>query len=251
MNPNIFKIAALGSFLVLFAVALYIYRPVTTNLTRITVVGDSQTKISPDTALITFSVITQGKQALDAQQQNAQKSESVKRSVEAATAGAVTEIKTSDYNLRPEQDYYSGKMPKILGYQVRNTVTVSINDLARVGSIVDAATGAGANSVESIRFIVGETSPAQGEALATAAKQAMAKAEAVAKSMNGRIVRVVQTIEGGVPSRAVDAEMNSASNTMSSAGLSIESKPLIPTPLQAGTETIRSQVVLIVDIETS
>jgi uncharacterized protein len=250
MNPNIFKIAALGSFLVLFAVALYVYRPTTTNLTRITVVGDSQTKISPDTAVITFSVITQGKQALDAQQQNARKSEAVKQAVESVTTGAVTEIKTSDYNLRPEQDYYSGKMPKILGYQVRNTVTVSISDVGRVGAIVDAAAGAGANSVESIRFIVGETSPAQGEALASAAKQAMAKAESVARSLNGRIVRIVQTIEGGVPPQMVDSEFNQVSNAMSNSAFGV-AKRMIETPVQAGAETIRSQVVLIVEIETS
>jgi len=150
MNNNIFKSIGLGAFLILLAVALFIYRPTQNNFTRITVVGDSESKVAPDTAVITFSVVTQAKQAVDAQQQNAQKSEAVKLAVEAITGDAKAETKTSDYSLNPQQDYYSGKMPKILGYEVKNTVTVSIDKLDRVGAIIDAATSAGANSVEGI-----------------------------------------------------------------------------------------------------
>ena len=249
MNTTIFKVVALSAFLILLATALYIYRPTHNTHTRITVTGDSETKISPDTAVITFAVVTQGKQAVDAQQQNARKSEAVKVAVEALTSDAKTEIKTSDYRLSPEQDYYSGKMPKILGYQVRNTVTVSVNKLDRVGAIVDAATTAGANSVEGIQFIVGEESPAQGEALALATKQAMAKAEAAARSLNGRIVRVVQSIEGSVPAGMVDAEYTGlAKSSSNSAGLSVDRKPIVMTPVQAGQLNVRSQVVLVVEI---
>lgn len=246
MNTNLFKIIALAAFLILLITALYVYRPDHNNFTRITVIGDSQAKISPDTAVITFSVVTQGKQAVDAQQQNAQKSDTVKRAVEAITADAKTEVKTSDYSLSPQQDHYSGKMPKILGYEVKNTVTVSIDKLDRVGSIIDAATSAGANSVEGIQFVIGEASPAQGEALAIATKQAMAKAEAAARSLNGKIVRVVQTIEGGVPPQMVDPQYLGSANA--SANTAFDLKPGIRTPVQAGALLIRSQVVLVVEI---
>lgn len=246
MNTNIFKIVGLAAFLILLAAALYIYRPNQNSLTKITVTGDSEAKIAPDTAVITFSVVTQGKQAVDAQQQNASKSEAVRKAVEAITSDAKTEIKTSDYNLSPEQDHYSGKMPKILGYEVKNTVTVSIDKLDRVGAIIDAATSAGANSVDGIQFVIGESSPAQGDALALATKQAMAKAESVAQALNGKVVRVVQTIEGGVPPRMVDAEYtgnaNAASNSM------FDMKPAVRTPVKAGTLVVRSYVVLIVEI---
>jgi uncharacterized protein len=248
MNNNIYKIVLLAIGLILFAVTLYIYRPVQNKLTRITVVGDAQTKIAPDTAVMTFSVVTQGKQALDAQQENARKSEAVKTAVEAITQNANAEIKTSDYSLNPEQDYYSGKMPKILGYEVKNTVTVSINDLAQVGAVIDAATKAGANSVEGIRFIIGETSPAKGDALALATKQAMAKAETIAQSLNGRIVRVVETLEGGAPylaSSSGDAYKMISNSSMNSA----PAKPVYNTPVQAGSLDVRSNVVLVVEIE--
>ncbi|MGC2235091.1 MAG: hypothetical protein WA584_02950 [Pyrinomonadaceae bacterium] len=51
MRNNVYKIVLLSVALILFAVALYVYRPSQNKLTRITVVGDSQAKIAPDTAL--------------------------------------------------------------------------------------------------------------------------------------------------------------------------------------------------------
>lgn len=247
MNNNAYKVAALGLLLVLLAAAIYVFRPVENRLTRVTVVGDSEAKISPDTAVITFAVVTQGKQAVGAQQENARRSEAVQKAVEAVAADANAEVKTSNYNLRPEQDYYSGKMPKILGYEVRNTVTVSIDKLDRVGAIIDAATAAGANSVDGIHFIVGQSSPAQGEALALASKQAMAKAEAAAAVMNGKIVRIVQSTEGGIDPRHVEASYAQASSN--AAAYRLEAKPMINTPVQAGALDVRSQVILVVDIQ--
>ncbi len=131
MNNNVYKIALLVVGFVLFAATLYVYRPVQNKLTRITVVGDAQTKIAPDTAVITFSVVTQNSQALTAQQENARKSEAVKTAVEAIAASAKPEIKTSDYSLNPEEDYSSDKMPKIIGYAVKNTVLVYTSDITR------------------------------------------------------------------------------------------------------------------------
>ncbi len=162
MNKDIYNWIALALVLVVFALALFIYRPVERNLTRVTVLGESTAKVAPDTAVITFAVVTQSRQAVEAQQRNAQTSEAVRIAIEKASVDSKAEIRTSNYSLDPEQDYYSGKMPKILGYEVKNTVSVSVDSLDRVGAIIDAATAAGANSVEGIQFVVGQASPAQG-----------------------------------------------------------------------------------------
>ena len=248
MNTGVFKIVVLTACIVLAASAIYVFRPNRSHLTRITVVGDSQAKVSPDTALITFSVVTQGKQAFDVQQENARKSESVKQAVQAATKDAKVEveIKTSDYSLNPQQDNYSFKTPKILGYDVKNTVTVSINSLDQVGAIIDAATKAGANSVDGIRFVVSEASPAQGDALNLASQLAMAKAEAIARSLNGKIVRVVETREGGTPelSRPDPYSADASTNTMTAA------KTDYRTPVQAGQVNLKAEIVMVVEIET-
>ena len=248
MNNNVYKIALLVVGFVLFAATLYVYRPVQNKLTRITVVGDAQTKIAPDTAVIAFSVVTQNSQALTAQQENARKSEAVKTAVEAIAASAKPEIKTSDYSLNPEEDYSSDKMPKIIGYAVKNTVIVSINDLTQVGAVVDAATKAGANSIEGIQFVLRENSPAQGDALALATRQAMTKAEAIAQSLNGKIVRVVESIECGAPVIPERDNYGSSNSMMMNVS---PAKPVYNTPVQAGSLHIRSQVVLVVEIEVN
>jgi len=244
MNNNFYKIIFLTASLLMFAAALYVYRPHENKLTRITVVGDAQAKIAPDTAVITFSVVTQSSQALTAQQDNARKSEVVKAAVETIGAGAKPEIKTSEYNLSPQQDYSSDR-PKISGYEVRNTVSVSISDLTQVGAVIDAATKAGANSVEGIQFVLRESSPAQGDALALATRQAMTKAEAIAQSLNGKIVRVVESIEGGAPIVPERNEYGSSNSMMNMA----PAKPVYNTPVQAGSLNVRSQVVLVVEVE--
>jgi uncharacterized protein len=248
MNSNFWKIAPLAAALFLSVAGLYIYRPQQSppKLTRITVIGESQTKIAPDTAVVTFSVVTQHSQALTAQQENARKSESVKQAVESLETAAANkiEIKTDNYNLSPEHDYSSsGRMPKIVGYEAKNTVTASILDLSQVGAVIDAATKAGANSVEGISFVVRQDSPAQGEALALATKQALAKAEAIAKSLNGRIARVVETIEGGAPIQP------SAFNYSNAASMNTNAASAYRTPVQAGSLDARSQVVLVVELE--
>jgi len=240
MNNNIYKISLLAVVLILFAVVLYVYRPQENKLTRITVTGDAQAKIAPDTAVVTFAVVTQNVQALIAQQENARISEAVKSAVETIAVNAGSEIKTSDYNLSPQQDY-SGRRPKISGYEVRNTVSISINDLSQVGAVIDAATKAGANSVEGISFVIRENSPAQGDALALAARQAMTKAESIAQSLNGKIVRIVETHEGGMPTQPFSPSYSYNSNMAMNTSYT--------TPVQAGALNVRSQVVLVVEVE--
>ncbi|MDQ2746477.1 MAG: SIMPL domain-containing protein [Acidobacteriota bacterium] len=245
MNNNPGKIVLLVGALILFAAALYVYRPRENRLTRITVVGDAQTKVAPDTAQITFSVVTQNAQAVNAQQENARKSEAVKTAVEAVAANVKPEVKTSDYSLNPEQDY-SKNVPKISGYEVKNTVTVSIQDLSQVGAVIDAATKAGANSIEGIQFVLRENSPAQGDALALAAQQAKTKAEAVAQSLGGKIVRIVESVEGGAPIIPERNDERAMSNMMS---MNASAKPMYNTPVQAGSLNVHSRVVLVVEVQ--
>jgi uncharacterized protein YggE len=220
--------------------------------TRLMVTGESDSKASPDTAIVVLSVVTQSTRALDAQQQNARKSDAVIQAVKQA-AGADPDVKTSDYSLEPQRDYGSGGMPRIKGYEARNSVTVTTGALDNVGAILDAATQAGANSVETVRFILREGKEARGRALGEAGQQAMSKAEAMAQAMGGRVVRVVEEREGGFPAPAAAPSPDYLGD--SSSGLSnryiAESAKMSPrTPVEAGSLNVRSQVFLIVEVET-
>ena len=220
-------------------------------VSRVMVTGEADSKAPPDTAVIVVSVVTQNKRALEAQQQNARKSEAVIRAVKEA-AGANPEVQTSDYSLQPQRDYY-GSMPRIVGYEARNSVTVKTGALDDVGAVVDAATQAGANSIERVSFILRESDEARARTLADASKQAMSKAQAMAQALGGRIVRVLEEREGGFtnqPTTIYEAEEEARFRAYSSAGLSASSAKMSPrTPLEAGSLNVRSQVQLVVEIE--
>lgn len=243
MKTNIWKFVLISIGLVLFAAALYHYRPVSNNFTRVTVVGEAQADVPPDTAIVSFSVVTQNASAVAAQQENARKIEAVLKALETTANGARQEVKTSNYSLSPEQDYSTSGMPKIVGYEARNTVTVTTDKLDSVGAVIDAATKSGANSVEGISFILRDDSTKRGDALGTATRQAMSKAEAIAASLGGKIVRVVETVEGG--STPTPVVYSNASTAMNSNATTTGYK----TQIQAGSINVRGQVTLVVEID--
>lgn len=206
--------------------------------TRVVVSGDWIVQAQPDTAILLISVITQNANALNAQAENAVKSDAVIRAVKAAT-GAGAEVKTSGYNLTPQRIYKEGQPPTITGYEARNTVTVTMSDLGRVGAVIDAASQAGANNVDSVSFTLRKDRPARNEALSEATREAISKAQVLAQALGGRVTRIVEVQEGGTTPRpvyetyAMDASVRVAQST----------------PIEVGSLDIRSQVQVIAEIE--
>lgn len=207
------------------------------GLTKVLVTGDSIVQAQPDTAILTASVVTQGRRALDAQQDNATKSDAVVRALKSA-AGTGAEVKTSGYSLQPIRVYKEGQPPTITGYEARNSVTVTLSDLSKVGPAIDAAAQAGANDVAGIAFTLRKDRPARDQALAEATREALSKAQVIATALAGRVVRIVEVQEEGVerprPIYADQAQMR----TMAAS-----------TPIEVGSLDITSRVQLIAEIE--
>jgi uncharacterized protein YggE len=209
--------------------------------TKVTVSGEAMTKVEPDAAVIVLSVVTQNAQAITAQQTNARKSEAVANAIK-NTAGTNAEIKTSDYSLQPQYDYHDNRLPKIVGYDARNSVIVTMSDLKNVGAVIDAASSAGANSVDNVSFILRQTSPARGQALSDATHQAMNKAQSIAQALGGRVLRVVEENESATVTgeRLMEYEATLGYNGDLRKNT---------TPITSGQLNIKSNVQLIVEIE--
>ncbi|PWT91226.1 MAG: hypothetical protein C5B55_08450 [Blastocatellia bacterium] len=210
----------------------------TPGTTKVTVAGDAVVQAQPDTAIVTVSVVTQNKQAIAAQQENAAKSDAVVRAVKAA-AGAGAEVKTSGYSLQPQRIYKEGQPPTISGYEARNSVTVTMGDLNRVGAVIDAAATAGANDVTGVSFTLRQDKSARARALAEATREAMDKAKVIAQALGGRVVRILEVQEGGVQRPAPVNQTESYA--MRSAAAS--------TPIEVGSMEINSRVQLIAEVE--
>lgn len=212
---------------------------VTTTSTKITVIGDATLNAEPDVAVVILSVVTQSQNALEAQQQNAAKTDAVINAVK-GIAGGNAEIKTNSYTVQPQNDYRDNRLPKIVGYETRNSLIVRMSDLTKVGAVVDAASHAGANSVDRVSFNVSDSSVVNGQALAEATRQAMAKAKSIAEAMRGRVTRLVEEQETLSP-QAQSFDISNALTTM-------EEKTR-GTPFQPGPMRVNSRVQLIVEVD--
>ena len=209
--------------------------------TRVVVSGDALVQARPDTATISVAVVTQAQSALAAQQENARRSEAMVRALKAA-AGTGAEVETSGYSLQPQYTYRENQQPLIKGYEARNTVTVTLGDLTRVGPVIDAATAAGANTIDNLSFTLRRDEPARDEALAAATREALRKAQVMAVALGGRVGRILEVQEASAGRPVPIYDMRAMRGAI--AGQAMEAK----TPVEIGTLDIRAQVQLVAEI---
>ena len=212
------------------------------RVTRVMVAGDSIVQAQPDTAIVTVSVITQNRNALSAQQDNAAKTDAVVRALKAA-AGSGAEVKTSGYSLQPQRVYKENQPPTISGYEARNSVTVTLGDLTKIGTVIDAASLAGANDVSGIAFTLRQDRPARDRALSEATREAVSKAQVIASALGGRVVRIVEVQEEGFQQRP-PVPLYQAEAMMAKRGD-------VATPIEVGSLDISSRVQVIAEVETN
>jgi uncharacterized protein YggE len=209
-------------------------------LTRVIVSGDAVVESQPDTAVVQLAVVTQNASASEAQAENASRTEAVVRAVRAA-AGAGAEVKTSGYSLQPQYAYKEGAPPTITSYIARNSVTVTTGELNRVGAVIDAASNAGANSVDNLSFMLRRDEQPRDRALADATREAMRKARVIAEALGGRLTRIVEVQEAGTirqpPPIPIQRELKMADMAAAQ------------TPIEPGSLEIRSEVQLVAEIE--
>ncbi|HEX7334970.1 MAG TPA: SIMPL domain-containing protein [Pyrinomonadaceae bacterium] len=213
------------------------------RVTRVMITGDSIVQAQPDTAILTIAVVTQNRNAIGAQQDNATKTDAVVRALKTA-AGAGAEVKTSGYSLQPQRIYKEGQPPTISGYEARNTVTVTMSDLNKVGTVIDAAAQAGSNDVSGIAFTLRQDRPARDRALGEATREAVSKAQVIAQSLGGRVVRIVEVQEEGFQQRP-PVPLYQAETFMAA------KRDAVATPIEVGSLEISSRVQVIAEVETN
>jgi uncharacterized protein YggE len=209
-------------------------------LSSIRVSGDARVSARPDRVQIDLGVQTVAVQSQAAAAGNARALDAVLAAVRSA-AGPTGQLRTVSYSLSPNYQYHpNGVEPTITGYTAVNVVEVSLDDLGRMGDVIDAATRAGANRVQGIQFTLRDQDAVRAEALRQAAQRAHAEAEVLAGALNLKILRVL-TVEETSP-QIVPVRMFKAVRAM--AGAAAEA----PTPVESGTLDVSAQVVLLVEV---
>ena len=159
-------------------------------LPTLTMNGVGSAQIAPDMAEITLGVITEAKDAAKAHSDNAAQAARVQAAVKALGV-AERDIQTTRYDFSPIYDVKDNGRSVTTGYTVTNAIVVKVRNLANVGKVIDAALANGANRVDSLEFSASDPSAAKDAALADAARDARSKADAVARALGVRVVRVL------------------------------------------------------------
>lgn len=200
----------------------------------VVVSGEGVVKSPPDRAWVTVATESRSKNPKEAQSQNATTMTAVQQKL-AGLGIAKDAIRTLSYDLQLESDWVNGRqVPR--GYVARNLIEVRLDDLARVGEVIDAAVTGGANAIHSVRFDLKDRESLERQALRRATADARQRAEAAAAGAGATIGRVIRIEE---PGRSVYPQP--VPMTMARAAMADERAQ---TPVIPGEIEIRASVVL-------
>jgi uncharacterized protein YggE len=160
-------------------------------------VGQAIVTAAPDRAFVTVAAESRSKNSAEAQRQNAAAMTAVLQKIQQSGISKDA-IRTLSYDLQPEFDYANGRQT-LRGYVARNTVEVRLDELDRMGAVLDAAGSGGATSIGGIRFDVRDRAGLEREALRRAVADARARADAMAEGAGRSIERVIRIEESGAP----------------------------------------------------
>jgi uncharacterized protein YggE len=196
--------------------------------------GEGTVRRAPDRAFVTIAAESQARQPKAAQQANAIAMTDVLEKL-TALGFSGDAVRTLSFGVEPQYDWADGRQT-LRGYIARNVVEVRIDDIGRVGEVVDAAVASGATQVRNVRFTLKDMAAVEREALTLASRDALGRAQALAEGVSRRVDRVVRLDE--TRESAPGPQMM----RMSAPAMAAEAAP--STPVAAGEIEVRSHVTL-------
>jgi len=169
----------------------------------LTVHGHGEVAAVPDLAVVRLGASVQTSEADRAQQQVNQ---IMQRTLKALRALGMAEKDLQTVGLALNPVYSKPERvkttevegPHIVGYRASNTIQIRLEDLSRVGEVIDAGIRSGANNLQGVSFDIRDGRRYRIQALQMAAQDAMEKAGAIAGAMGLRLGDVLEVQEGGV-----------------------------------------------------
>ena len=152
-------------------------------------IGEGIVKRAPDQAWVTIAAESRAKTPAEAQRTNADAMAAVAQKLKGLVPAEA--IQTSAYELRPEFDFVNNRQT-LRGYVARNAVDVRVDDLPKLGPVLDVAVAAGATSVSGIRFDLKDRAGAEQAALQRAVADARAQAATAAQAADMKVEKVVR-----------------------------------------------------------
>ncbi len=204
----------------------------------VSVTGSAQVHLAPDIAYITIGVHTESATAGEAVSSNNDKAQKVADALKAQGIDP-KDIQTTNFSIYPNQQFGPNGENKGTTYMVDNSVFVTLRDLSKMGTVLTAATDAGANSISGIQFDVADKTDALSQARQKAVADAKKTADELANAA-GVTLGPVQNISyttGSVPIPMYDARGGGAA------------APAISVPISPGQITVSVDVTVAYQIQ--
>ena len=207
----------------------------------ISVTGNGTAQVAPDRVTFTVGVQTVEENVDTAVNQNNARVAAV---IAALKKGGATDkdIRTSNFYIMPQQQYNSqGQLPRIIGYQVSNNVTVTRNDVTSASKLLQAAISAGVNQASGLNFEVSDPSKGRDQGLLAAFNDARSKAMVLAQASGRTLGRALTITEGAraEPPRPMPMAMMKA-------GVAAESVSEVP--VESGAQMMNYTVSVVFEL---
>lgn len=172
-----------------------------TEKPTLTVTGNGQLSLAPDTAFVTLGMDTAGKSLAEAQKQNHAVMQKVSERLKELQIEK-ERIQTSSFTVSPQYRPPSKRPadappapPEIIGYVVSNNVTVEVRNLEKVSAVIEESLAAGANHFHGLHWALRDEQQAKLGALKQAAAKAREKAAALSEALKVKLLRLFSATE--------------------------------------------------------
>ncbi len=208
---------------------------------RIVVIGEGESSIPPDLALLSLSVMREAKTAREALDAANAAMAAVIAAMKAAGV-ADRDLQTGGLQINPRYNYANRpdgtQTAELAGYQVSNTLSVRVRDLAKTGEILDKAVSLGVNQGGGISFANEDPSKALTDARKRAVADAIEKARTLSEAAGVGLGRVIEI-----------ADQNFAPPPMPITAKGFDRAEAQAVPVEAGENAYRVQVTVTFELK--
>lgn len=202
---------------------------------KIMVTGEGEASVKPDLALLSLSVMKEADTAREAMTANNEAMAGVIKAMKESGI-ADRDLQTAGIQINPRYTYTNkpdgSQEAKLTGYQVSNTISIRVRDIARTGEIIDKAVTLGINQGGSVAFSNDDPSAVQTEARKKAVADALGKAKTLAEAAGVTLGGIIEMSETSYAQPPMPI-MAKAAYAQDSAGAA---------PVEAGENSYRVQV---------
>jgi uncharacterized protein YggE len=165
---------------------------------RIVVLGEGEATVKPDMALLSLSVMREAMSAREALDANNKAMAEVIAAMKSSGV-ADRDLQTAGVQISARYDYVNKpdgtQEAKLAAYQVTNTLSVRVRDLAKTGEILDKSVSLGVNQGGGVSFTNDDPSATLTEARKNAVADAMARAKTLTDAAGVGLGKIIEISE--------------------------------------------------------